>query len=366
MADLEVAAAVDARGLDVAFGVAAGEVLAVLGPNGAGKSTTAAIISGLLRGDRALVRVGDRTLTDTGRGVFIPVHDRRVGVLLQDPMLFPHMSVIGNVRFAACRGRGGRNTQAGERARGWLERVGAGELADRKPGELSGGQAQRVALARALAAAPSVLVLDEPLAGLDVAAAAAIRGELRNVLTGDERAVLLITHDLLDVIGLADRIMVLEEGCIADIGPVTDVLSAPRSRFGARIAGVNVVRGVIESPAVLRSTRQAWHGVPAASLPTGSDAVAVFSPAAVAIFRDEPHGSPRNSVNVRITTLELVGGVVRVRATELTGEAPALAADVTPEAVADIRLSVGDCVWFTVKTQEVGLHAATRPGASRR
>ena len=366
MADLEVAAAVAARGLDVAFGVAAGEVLAVLGPNGAGKSTTASVISGLLRGDRAVVRVGHRTLTDTDRGVFIPVPDRRVGVLLQDPMLFPHMSVIGNVRFAAGRGRGGRNTQAGERARGWLERVGAGELAGRKPGELSGGQAQRVALARALAAAPSVLLLDEPLAGLDVAAAAAIRGELRNVLTEDERAVLLITHDLLDVFGLADRIMVLEEGRIADIGPVTDVLAAPRSRFGARIAGVNVVRGVIESPAVLRSARHAWHGVPAASLPPGSDAVAVFSPAAVAIFRDEPNGSPRNSVNVRITSLELAGGVVRVRAAELTGGLPALAADVTPEAVADIGLSVGDRVWFTVKTQEVGLHAATRPGASSR
>ena len=361
MADLEVSGTVTKRGLDVAFGVAAGEVLAVVGPNGAGKSTTASVIAGLLRGDRAQVRVGNRTLTDTDRGVFVPVHDRRIGVLLQDPLLFPHMSVLGNVIFAA-----GRGPAARVGALRWLEQVGAGELAERKPGELSGGQAQRVALARALAADPDVLLLDEPLAGLDVAAAAAIRAELRTVLTGDGRAALLITHDLLDVVGLADRVMVLEEGRVVDIGPVTEVLAAPRSRFGARIAGVNVVRGVIDGAAVLRTEGHGWHGVPAAELASGVDAVAVFSPAAVAVFRDQPHGSPRNSVFVRITALELAGGVVRVRAAAPTGGASALAADVTPEAVADIRLSIGECVWFTVKTQEVTLHAATRPNTANR
>jgi molybdate transport system ATP-binding protein len=361
VADLEVSATVAKRGLDVAFGVAAGEVLAVVGPNGAGKSTTAAVIAGLLGGDRVQVRVGNRTLTDTERGVFVPVHERRVGVLLQDPLLFPHLSVLGNVLFAA-----GRGAQARRCALRWLEQVGAGELAGRKPGELSGGQAQRVALARALAADPGVLLLDEPLAGLDVAAAAAIRAQLRTVLTGDDRAGLLITHDLLDVLGLADRVMVLEEGRIADVGSVTDVLAAPRSRFGARLAGVNAVRGVIDGAAVLRSASHAWHGVPTVALASGADAVAVFPPTAVAVFRDQPHGSPRNSVFVRITALEVAGGVVRVRAAELAGGVATLAADITPEAVADIGLSVGDCVWFTVKTQEVSLHAATRPGAAGR
>ena len=356
-----MSATVAKRGLDVAFGVTAGEVLAVVGPNGAGKSTTAAVIAGLLRGDRAQVRVGNRTLTDTDRGVFVPVHDRRVGLLSQDPLLFPHMSVMGNVLFAA-----GRGPAARAAAHSWLEQVGVGGLAERTPGELSGGQAQRVALARALAAGPDVLLLDEPLAGLDVAAAAAIRAELRNVLTADDRAALLITHDVLDVVGLADRVMVLEDGRVVDVGPVTEVLAAPRSRFGARIAGVNVVRGVIDGPAVLRSAGHGWHGVPATALVSGADAVAVFSPAAVAIFRDQPHGSPRNSVFVRIAALELAGGVVRVRAADPAGEASALAADITPEAVADIGLSVGECVWFIVKTQEVSLHAATRSSPARR
>jgi molybdate transport system ATP-binding protein len=362
VADLEVSATVTERGLDVAFGVAAGEVLAVVGPNGAGKSTSAAVIAGLLRGDRARVLVGNRTLTDTDRDVFVPVHERRVGVLLQDPLLFPHLSVLGNVLFAT--GRNGRRAQARSSARRWLEQVGAGDLAERKPRELSGGQAQRVALARALAADPDVLVLDEPLAGLDVAAAAAIRAELRTVLTGEDRAVLLITHDLLDVVGLADRVVVLEQGRVVDIGPVAEVLAAPRSRFGALLAGVNVVPGVMDGPAVLRGACHRWQGVPAVPLAPGVDAVAVFSPAAVAVFRDQPHGSPRNSVFVRITALEIAGAVVRVRASELTGQGSVLAADVTPEAVADVGLSVGECVWFTVKTQEVGLHAASRPGAA--
>lgn len=138
-----VSATVAERGLHVAFGVAAGEVLAVLGPNGAGKSTTAGVIAGLLRGDPALVRVGDRTLTDTERGVFVPVHDRRVGLLLQNPLLFPHLSVLGNVLFAAGRGvgpRADRKVDARTRAQRWLERVGTAGLADRAPGELSGGR----------------------------------------------------------------------------------------------------------------------------------------------------------------------------------------------------------------------------------
>lgn len=364
MADLHVSAVVARRALDVEFGVPGGEVLAVLGPNGAGKSTTAAIIAGLLRADRAVVRVGDRTLTDTGRGVFVPVHDRRVGLLQQDPLLFPHLDALGNVGFAAGRGGSLRRTgRARDRAMLWLERLGAAEWAERKAGELSGGQAQRVALARALAAEPEVLVLDEPLAGLDVASAAAIRGELRTVLTGDRRAVLLITHDLLDVVGLADRVMVLEEGRIADIGAVSDVLASPRSGFGARVAGVNLVRGVVQGPSALRCGDRLWHGVPATSLTTGDDAVAVFGPSAVAVFRDEPHGSPRNAARVRITVLDNVGGAVRVRATDPDTAGPALAADITPEAVAEMRLSVGESVWFTVKTQEVSLHTATRAAA---
>lgn len=357
MADLEVSAAVLARGLDLAFGVGPGEVLAVIGPNGAGKSTAMSVIAGVLPADRVFVRIGDRVLSDSAGQVDVAVHDRRIGLLSQEPLLFPHLSVLGNVLFAARR-RSGGDPRA--RALHWLQRVGVADLADRRPAELSGGQAQRVALARALAAEPDALLLDEPLAGLDVAGAAAVRAVLREVLTDADRPTVLVTHDLLDVLGLADRVMVVEQGRIAEQGLVADVLAAPRSHFGARIAGVNLVRGVIAGPTVLSGAGQLWHGVPVEPLAVGSPAVAVFSPAAVSVYRDRPHGSPRNCVRVRIGGIELAAGAVRIRTADPEAGGLGLAADVTAEAVADLRLAVGQAVWLTVKAQAVGLHAGLR------
>lgn len=360
MPDLEMSATVSGRGLEVKFCVPAGEVLAVLGPNGAGKSTTGAVLAGLLHADRAVVRVGDRTLTDTTRGVAVPAHRRRVGLLAQDPLLFPHLTVLGNVMFAAP-----ARARSRSHARRLLDRIGVGDLADRRPATLSGGQAQRVALARALAAEPDALVLDEPLAGLDVATAASMRCVLRDVLTDGGRPAVLITHDLLDVLGLATRVIVLESGRITETGRVVDVLSAPRSRFGARIAGVNLVRGVACGPGALRTALagQTWHGLAAEPLAAGDEAVAVFRPGSVAVYRERPSGSPRNAVQVPITGLEISGSVVRVRAAEQADGGPGLAADVTPEAFAELALAVGEQVWFTVKTQEVGLHAGRRSEA---
>ena len=273
MADLQFHAAVAERGFEVAFDVAAGEVLAILGPNGAGKSTTLHVIAGLLAPDAGLVRLGGRALTDTSAGIQVATHDRRVGLLLQDPLLFPHLSVQANVEFAP-RSRGAGRAAARTSAATWLAEVGLAELAGRKPGQLSGGQAQRVAIARALAAEPEVLLLDEPLAGLDVAVAASVRALLRRVSSAEGRATVLITHDLLDVLTLADRVMVLEDGGVAEIGPVGDVLAAPRSMFGARIAGVNVVRGVRGGPESLRAADGTlWHGRQAVEEVAGPTAI---------------------------------------------------------------------------------------------
>jgi molybdate transport system ATP-binding protein len=368
VADLDVAVAVGGRGVDLAFRVGAGEVVAVLGPNGAGKSTAAAVIAGVLRADRAVVRVGRRTLTDTATGVEVAVHHRRVGLLAQEPLLFPHLTALGNVEFAARRLGGGR-AAARTRARDWLARVDAGELAERKPAALSGGQARRVALARALAAEPDVLLLDEPLSGLDVSAASSVRTVLRTVIrregAGAGRPVLLITHDLLDVLALADRVLVVESGQIAEEGSVAAVMGAPRSSFGARFAGVNVVRGGLVGPAAVRGPDGIiWHGITAEPLGRGPDshAIAVFSPASVAVFRERPQGSPRNSVCLRVAALEVIGSAVRVRADEQADGAPGIAADITAESVAELRLSVGLTAWFTVKAQEIRLHAGFHAG----
>ena len=375
MADLHVAARCDRRRVDVSFDLADGEVLAVIGPNGAGKSSIAAIIAGLLYADSAVVRIGDRTLTDTSRGVFVPVSDRQVGLLAQDPLLFPHMSVLGNVAFAARRRAGRRGARPA--AIRWLEALGVSELAARKPAQLSGGQAQRVALARALAAEPELLVLDEPLSRLDVSAGFEVRSALRNALDAHRVPTILITHDLTDVVELADRVLVLEAGAVAEAGRTVEVLAAPRSAFGARFAGLNVVPGVVvpgvvvpgppQGPAVLRSGGgRDWHGVAAEPLAAGQGAVAVFSPAAVAVHRERPEGSPRNVVQGLVAAVEATGTAFRIRLAADPGTSIGLAADVTAEAVADLRLAAGEQVWFSVKSQAVTLYpgAGTRPTAT--
>jgi molybdate transport system ATP-binding protein len=350
--DVSVRAIVENRGVDLEFAVAAGEVLAVLGPNGAGKSTAVHVIAGLVRPDDGVVRLGDRVLTDTASGTHIATHARQVGLLLQDPLLFPHLSVAANVAFSP------RSSRA-DAAR-WLDEVEAADLADRMPRQLSGGQAQRIALARALAAEPDVLLLDEPLAGLDVGAAAAMRKLLSRVLVRDGRSAVLITHDLVDVLTLADRVLVLEAGKIAEIGSTAAVLAAPRSKFGARFAGVNLVAGIAGPDGVLTTqSGVAWHGVAGPDTVSGGSAVALFSPAAVAVYRDKPHGSPRNTVEVTIAELDSRGPAIRIRAEEQADGAPGLAADITADSAAELRLTSGECVYFSVKAQEVTLLPGT-------
>jgi molybdate transport system ATP-binding protein len=369
MSELQLRAVVSDRHVDLEFSVPAGEVLAVLGPNGAGKSTALHVIAGLIQPDHGVVRLGDRVLTDTAAGVNVPTHDRRVGLLLQDPLLFPHMSVAANVAFGPqsrhriSRVFGSARAKRRATALRWLREVDAADFADRKPRQLSGGQAQRVAIARALAAEPDVLLLDEPLTGLDVAAAAAIRAVLRDVVTRTGCAVILITHDLLDVFTMADRVLVLESGKVAEIGPVPDVLAAPRSHFGARIAGINLVNGVIGADGSLHADTGAhWHSTPAQgqgdTLARGQRALAVFPPTAVAVYRDEPHGSPRNTVAVSVAEMDIRGSAVLVRGEQQSDGAPGLAAEITVDAASELRLMPGERAWFSVKAHEVALYPA--------
>lgn len=360
MTDVHVRAVVADRGVDIEFGIAAGEVLAVLGPNGAGKSTTLHVIAGLVRPDSGVVRLGDRVLTDTTAGVFVPTHARRVGMLLQDAMLFPHLTAAANVAFAPRSGYQRRpRREARAIAAHWLDQVDAADLADRMPRQLSGGQAQRVALARALAADPDVLLLDEPLAGLDVATASPMRKLLRSKLSRDGRSAVLITHDLLDVLTVADRVLILESGKVAETGSATSILATPRSHFGARFAGVNLVSGTAGPSGALNTKwGTVWHGTPAPDLVVGQPAVAVFPPAAVAVYRDKPHGSPRNTIEVTVAELEGSGPAIRVRADEQPDGAPGLAADVTGESAAELRLTPGERVYFSIKTQEISVHPA--------
>jgi molybdate transport system ATP-binding protein len=345
--------------LDVALRAASGEVLAVLGPNGAGKSTLLGVLAGLLRPDAGHVRVGDTTVADPAAAVHVPPHRRGVGLLAQQALLFPHLTALGNVAFGS-RARGVPRREAERRARELLAAVDAGELADRRPAQLSGGQQQRVALARALAPRPGLLLLDEPLAALDVDATPAMRALLRRVVRAAGQTAVLVTHSALDALVLADRVVVLTDGRVVEEGPTREVLARPRSPFTARIAGLDLVPG-IACPDGLRTPDGTVVAGRDGDVAEGEPAVAVFPPSAVAVFAERPHGSPRNVLAVRVAAIEPHGDVVRLRAAALPG-GPAwvdgLAADVTPAAVAELAVEPGARLWFAVKATEVAIHAA--------
>ncbi|MCU1517989.1 MAG: molybdenum transporter ATP-binding protein [Pseudarthrobacter sp.] len=351
----EVQAAVANRGFDVALTVGPAETVAVMGPNGAGKSTFLTVIAGLLHPDSGRAELDGRVLfdLDAGRGPWTPPHRRGTALLAQEPLLFPHLSVLDNVAFGP-RSSGASARVARETALHWLSEVDGTELQSRRPAELSGGQAQRVAVARALATEPGLLLLDEPMAALDIHAAPLLRRLLKRVLA-DRRAI-IITHDVLDALMLADRVVILDGGSIAEQGPTREVLQRPTSRFAAGLAGLNLVAGTLAGHGLRAGDLEIYgqHDEVPGQLPAGQAGVAVFPPSAVSIFLAEAHGSPRNSFAVTVTDLEPHGDRIRVRA----DGGVQLSADVTPEAAADLGLAPGLQVYFVVKAGAVSLYPA--------
>jgi molybdate transport system ATP-binding protein len=352
---LSVEATVTARGFDVSLTLEPGQVVAVLGANGAGKSTLMALVAGLLRPDSGRIDLDGTTLVDVGGRRWTPPHQRGVVLLAQEALLFPHLTAAANVAFGP-RSRGVGTRAAKARATHWLAAVDALELADRRPSQLSGGQAQRIAIARALAADPALLLLDEPMAALDVAVAPALRMLLRSVLRGSGRTALLVTHDILDALSLADRIVVMEHGRIVEDGSTRSVLTQPRSAFAARIAGVNLLAGRANVDGLTTGGGLRVQGLLDPACTAGAGAVAVFRPNAVAVHLGPSTGSPRNSFRVTVTELEPRGDVIRVHAVDATDNTSTLLADVTAAAVADLELLPGLDVHFVVKATEVSVY----------
>jgi molybdate transport system ATP-binding protein len=328
--------------LDVAFEVADREVVALLGPNGAGKTTALRALAGLVPA------VGDIVVDGTSL-TGVPVERRRIGLVFQDYLLFPHLSTVDNVAFGL-RCQGLRRPAAHREATRWLARMGLAEHADARPAALSGGQAQRVALARALAIQPRLLLLDEPLAALDAGTRLAIRAELRHHLAGFDGATVLVTHDPLDAMVLANRIVVIEAGSIVQSGTPAEITRRPRTDYVARLVGLNLYRGV----AWAGSVELAGGGRLAVDDPVSGEAFVAFPPAAVALYLDRPAGSPRNVWPVRVGGVERYGDRVRV---QLSGE-PAVVADVTPAAAAELDLVAGKGLWAAVKATETHAYPA--------
>ena len=328
--------------LDIDLTVEAGETVAVLGPNGAGKTTLLRALAGLVPIAGRVELDGD-VLDDSASGRHVPTEERRVGIVFQDHVLFPHMTVLENVAFGLKRDRW-------RVARDWLDRANLGDKAGVMPGELSGGQAQRVALLRTLVTEPRLLLLDEPLAALDVSVRAEVRRELSRQLAGFTGIRILVTHDPLEAIALADRLVVLEQGKVVQTGLPSEVTARPRSRFVADLAGVNLLRGTGKDDHIELDGGE----VLAAPESGDGDVFAVIHPRAVALYLARPEGTPRNVWRARAEDLDLRGERVRVR---LSGPVP-LVAEVTPSAVRDLRLDAGAEVWLAVKATEISVYPA--------
>lgn len=348
--------------LEATLAVKAGEVLAVLGPNGAGKTTLLRILAGLLAVTEGQISISDEIVSeeiwdDAGSGMFVPATERSVGLLFQDYRLFPHLSVLDNVAFAA-RARGARRGPARREAEHDLDRLGLSDLAGRRPSQLSGGQAQRVALARALAMRPRMLLLDEPLAALDARTRLELRTLLRRQLTAFAGPSIVVTHDPLEALVLADRILVLEAGRIVQEGAPAEVARRPATEYVARLMGLNLYPGVLVDPSagrielddggVLFAVDHGPNDTPVAV--AGTPMLAVLAPAAIALHLDRPGpGSPRNVWTGVVSGVELLTDRVRVA---VVGQPGALV-DVTPAAVAELGLSAGQQIWLSAKATEV-------------
>jgi molybdate transport system ATP-binding protein len=331
--------------LDVAVDVADGEVLAVLGPNGAGKSTLLRVLAGLLPPDGGDVVLDGQETWDGDRHV--PAHRRALGMVFQDHLLFPHLSVVDNVAFGL-RSRGVRKAESRVAARAWLDRVGLDGLGDRRPGQLSGGQAQRAALARALVGEPRVLLLDEPLSALDARTRLTVRAELRRHLAEFAGSTVLVTHDPVDAMALADRVVVVEDGRVVQEGTPTEVSRHPRTDYVARLVGLSLLPGIGEGPVV----RLDSGGTVAVAEPAEGPVFAAIRPESVALYLARPDGSPRNVWPATVVGATPHGATVRC---ELAGELP-LIADVTETAFAELGLAPGARVWATVKASEVAVY----------
>jgi molybdate transport system ATP-binding protein len=333
--------------LDVRITARPGEVVAVVGPNGSGKTTLLRVLAGLLTAAEGHVRL-DGTDWD-GEGVRIPVQDRHVGVVFQERLLFPHLTARDNVGYGL-RARGLDRRTSRREADAWLHRLGVGELAARRPSQLSGGQAQRVAIARALAPHPRLLLLDEPLAALDVGVAMTLRLELARHLAAYDGVTLLVTHDAVDALTMADRVVVLDEGRVVQDGSPEEVARRPRSPHVARLVGLNVLHGHS------RDTRVELPGGELLLTSTAYDGPvhATFPPAAVTVGVDPPTGSARNQWQGHVVSVAPHGLAVRVHLDVAGG----LIADVTAASAARLGLVPGQPVWATVKATEVEVHGA--------
>jgi molybdate transport system ATP-binding protein len=355
---LHITAQLKSRGFDVDLTVETGETLAILGPNGAGKSTLSDVLAGLARPDAGFARLDETVLFDLSAGnnpVWMPPYSRGISLLAQQPLLFPRMTVLDNVAFGP-RSTGASREESRSRARAWLDRVDATELAQRKPAQISGGQAQRIAVARALAADPRLLLLDEPMAALDVTVRSAVRRMLRKVLT--DHTTILITHDVLDAFTLADRVAVMNDGSIVEIGETREVFERPRSAFTAALVGLNLITGIRSTRGLTTSSGLELRAAPGVDIANGVVVGATIPPGALTLTTHRGEDAGRDYVQTSVVDLEPRGDLIRV----ITDFA---FADITPATAAALDLVPGSAVWAGFSIADLTVYPLHLSGTPR-
>lgn len=337
--------------LDIDLQIEPGTTVALLGPNGAGKSTTVDVLAGALALDEGRVQLGDHVLDDPDTNVYLPPEARRIGIVFQDYLLFDHLNVRNNVAFAP-RSTGSTKTESLALADSYLSLLGLTEFADRSPATLSGGQAQRVALARAMASNPRLLLLDEPLAALDIETRTQLRRDLALHLAEFGGPRLLITHDPTDAFLLADRIYIVEDGRVTQTGTPDELRRQPATRYAAALAGLNLLAGNNDGGLVTLDHHDFTFS--SADTKTSGPVLLTIRPNSIALHSGEPHGSPRNSWQTTVATLEPLGDITRV---VLDAPIP-LSVDITPNAASAMELRPGLALWASVKATELHLNSA--------
>jgi molybdate transport system ATP-binding protein len=333
--------------LDTAFTVAPGEVLALLGPNGSGKSTTLQALTGLLPLAGGRIVLDGTVLDDPAQRTRVAPEQRPIALMFQNYLLFPHMSALENVAFGL-RARGTDKKIARQKAADALARVGLEDQAPKRPGSMSGGQQQRVAMARALVTDPKLLLLDEPLAALDVSTKTDVRRLLRATLRQSSAANILVTHDLLDAVALGDRMIVIENGGIVQAGTPATVTARPRSKYVADLTGVTLLRGTGRGTVI---DLDGGGQLICADSVTGP-IFAVITPAAVSVHRQKPDAPEQNLWRGSVGDIDLMGDRVRVR---IDG-APTITAEVPPSAVDELKLDEGGELWASVSPTAVTVY----------
>lgn len=336
--------------VDIPLQAESGSVIALLGPNGSGKTTTIDAIAGLLPLTAGHVEVSGRTWADAHTS--LPAQERRTGLVAAQHLLFPHLTALDNVAFGP-RSRGMRRAPARARAQAELDALGIGELGARRPSGLSQGQSQRAALARALATDPEVLLLDEPLSALDPSTRAEVRAVLGRRLAEFPGVTVLVTHDPLDALTLADQLVFIDGGRIAQSGSPEEVIARPRDPYVAHVVGLNLYRGDAVDPTTVAT---AIGPIVTGGADAHGTCWVAFPPAAVSLYPELHLGSPRNAFRCTVASIEVLGQLARVRLT--TREEHPLVAEVTTTSVAELRLQTGTTVWATVKATEVSAYPA--------